>query len=714
MHLLTRSVSTILFVLTIFISGKCLALETKQDQIFALQAVMAELKTHYGMIKFKQEMFGTKYDDLTAKYTSLIENAQTLEEFYGFKEKENRSILPPEEFRQILIGLAAEFRDGHTNITRQSVDVWTVGIQTAGIGGKLYVTGFDSDLYIPNSSTEEIKIGDEVIEIDGRPVADLVKERSLYVPLATFETRRDRAAESLLNVSHRFFRAQQDGKAVTIKFFRKENSKSITGRFNWINWKDLREFDGIVNALRPSRPNKKKTYIYGERGRDSYFRAGLANLGLPSGSVTETGKLLNQEIAERMGPAVQNKSASNGSDGEDAKADVESDKTSNEKTVAKAKEAPITRLEAYTVHYKGKNIGVIRLPDYSPPAFEDVEREVNWLTEVIARFQISTDVLIIDQLSNGGGYIKYVTDLASVFAGDKELKSVTIDMKLNQTFLANMEGPPSPEQNFAQVLLSMTELQKMKSQFAQGETWTGKRPYMSNTSDSTAGEPGRIFRKSKTAYTKPVLLLNDSRSGSGGDFFPGILQSNDRIVVMGTESMGLGGPVYRSQSSLPGSELFMRCTFGVCLLQDGTPLENVGVMAQIRRPIERADLLEGFKTNAKQSLEAAVMLVAGKTPREIDEYIGEEMRKRDSDSKPRPSYRLPNELLKADAILASLPSKEAALERLEQMRALPRFSSVPEMRERIDTAIEELKRMENPAIRNVKCSETLNGQLQLF
>ncbi|MBI3556824.1 MAG: hypothetical protein HY074_11220, partial [Deltaproteobacteria bacterium] len=128
------------------------ALDSKQAQRVAFEAMLAELKTHYGMIKFKEEHFGITYDQVEQKYLRLIDTATTLEEDAGLQPKVARDILAPEEFRQMMIGFAAEFKDGHTNILRQTKNAWTLGIRTAAIDGHLYVVGFNKTFFNPNST----------------------------------------------------------------------------------------------------------------------------------------------------------------------------------------------------------------------------------------------------------------------------------------------------------------------------------------------------------------------------------------------------------------------------------------------------------------------------------------------------------------------------------------------------------------------------------
>src|SRR5689334_17477418 len=59
------------------------AATTKREQNFALQTILMELDTHYGMIDFKKEDLGITLEDLERKYSRLINEAKTLEEDLG-------------------------------------------------------------------------------------------------------------------------------------------------------------------------------------------------------------------------------------------------------------------------------------------------------------------------------------------------------------------------------------------------------------------------------------------------------------------------------------------------------------------------------------------------------------------------------------------------------------------------------------------------------
>jgi C-terminal processing protease CtpA/Prc len=779
------------FLFTSVVSSLAAWVDSKEGQHQELNAVLMELETHYGMIKFKERLYGITYDGLRAKYADLIDRALLPEEAAGLRQPPARQVLSPDEFRQLIVAVAAEFRDGHLNILRQTSAMWTLGIRTAAIDGRLFVTGFMPEFFVQGQSPTPLRIGDEIIALDGKPVQQIADELMPYMQLATHSTREAAALESVVNRSHRRLLPMQTGAAARVTFARAGlpgvAPRTFTGVYHWLNTDDLRE----ITAYMPPRARSESTggsvtnrqphgastatmqpadeaYTFGTRGTESYFSAGLARLGLPTGSEVDIGLIVNEEIRRNKGRRSSILDLLRGRAGGaeptvDALLEAEEQAGITQTHRALAALEPVTRLTARTVRYRGKNIGIIRIPDYSPETFQDVIHEIRWLAHVLSVMEQSTDGLIIDQLSNGGGYVFQVVQLAKLFANGDEMRGVTIDMRISESFLARAEAvlrehpdalrnggnlldlaqtqAAAGGQNFAEIFLSRKFVQQLRQRLAQGDRWTGPIPYMGTADHYTPGEFGRILGQEGKTYTKPVLLMNDSRSASGGDFFPAIMQSNGRAVVFGETSMGLGGPVYRSTQT-PGTEMFARCTFGYCERSDGLPIENMGVVPDVPRWVTRQDLQDGFRTYAKDALETAAGLING-TPTEA---LREELSRRSRLNLPRkPSFQtlnalftamvpiatsdlsiseftraytaffeqirglntsdlttddwgylhlpLPQVLVNQDVLLGTLRSRRAVIERLEELKRLEPVRSSAEMVALVDVILTGLRRL---------------------
>ena len=75
----------VLFTIAVFLllCATAFAIDTKDKQLAALDAVLVELDTHYGMIKYKAKILGVNYADLRKKYQKMIDDAVLPEEAAG-------------------------------------------------------------------------------------------------------------------------------------------------------------------------------------------------------------------------------------------------------------------------------------------------------------------------------------------------------------------------------------------------------------------------------------------------------------------------------------------------------------------------------------------------------------------------------------------------------------------------------------------------------
>ncbi|OFZ10940.1 MAG: hypothetical protein A2Z20_13005 [Bdellovibrionales bacterium RBG_16_40_8] len=614
---------------------------TKKAQLTAFANILGELKNHYGMIKYKYETFGTTYKNLESKYTRLIRTATSLEEDSGLRPKVARRVLSSDEFQQLMIGFSDEFRDGHTNILRNTSHYYTLGIKAAALQGHLYITGLMPNIITPGTTSTKLQVGDEIIEINDTQIMLLAKENLLYTQRATAESRLERALESTINVDNRFYRTKIAGEEVKIKFRRTQvdgPTIEFTGIFNWIDFPDIKEQIKIAKEL-------SKSYSFGDRGTESYFSVGLDNLSLAEGSIIDLGKLFNSEVSDKE---------------------------------------QITRLKAYMIRYENKNIGVIRIPDYSPPgSIKEMFAEVLWLEKMILRLESTTDVLIIDQAHNGGGYVDYVSRLSQLFANHADgMKGVTLDVRLSDyLMLENTDGSGNSktESNLAKLYIDKKVLEKLKEKVTNGDRWSGPLPYMGSGAIVSEGSFGLITSQNVKPYTKPVLILNDSRSGSGGDFFPSIMQANKRAKVFGTKSMGLGGPVYRSVPSITQAEMNMRCTMGFCLRSDGLPVENVGAIPDFEREVRPEDLKNNFKNLSADALKVAVDMANGKNAIDIKNHLKSRIDSEFPLLKNSPKYVMPKELILKDLILFASRTRYSALIRLNELLLLKKFQNIQDL-----------------------------------
>jgi C-terminal processing protease CtpA/Prc len=568
---------------------------TKPGQILAMETILTELETHYGMLEFKESEFGITLEGLREKYGRLINEARTLEEDTGLEAAQTREALTPDQFQQLMVAMIAELKDGHVNLTRLSYDYYTLGIYTAAIEGRLFVTGFAKDIFIPGRAAKPVQIGDEIIAADGVSIQDLADRLRPYAQTGTYEARNNFALQGIVNRPRAVFPAVKEGTPITLAFRR--GDQTFEGDYNWIETRAYRNARELAPESFDSHLLKAWTtdvpVPFGFPGTvHSYFRTGLDHLGLPVGSEYDIGALLNQSLSNPQQSEIR----------------------------------PVQRLRASVVRVNGKNVGILRVPSYSPGSPAAAINELKWIAELLKRFENAVDVLVIDQLSNSGGYVFYVGGLGALLAGQEPLKSFTVNMRLNETVLNRYADPsvsPDPmtgrRDNWAQNHLRQLHYENLLAKFKAGEKWSGPLAMFHPDTSEADVEVGKIMPSDAVSFTKPILILNDNKSASGGDFFPALMQSNGRAVVMGESSSGLGGPVFRGVDSMSGSEMSFRCTIGYCQRPDGLPMEDLGAVPNLVRPIRAGDLQDGFRHYGQDVLNTAVALADGHPLNEIQE-----------------------------------------------------------------------------------------------
>ena len=454
----------------------------------------------------------------------------------------------------------------------------------------------------------------------------------IYSQTATHEARLQTAMSRLLTVWHADSRPKREGDSVKIKMRRGEETFDVY--LNWLSW---RRFAGMrsrygnqFDQTRIKAWGEDVPMVYGTSSTvRSYFREGLLAMKLPVGSILDLGELVNVEINKKNAQAKA-KAAQTLLQQQNLDEIADDEVGEDESTPAKKPQLqPIRRLQAYIVNYKGKRIGVLRIPSYGG----QLKAEIRWVSEVLKRMENTTDVAILDVLSNGGGSVHYGIRLLSMLAGKQALQSITANTRLTETLIYNLTDPDSRKDyetgeplNYAADQVETLIAERWEKKYLNGERWTGQEPYFSNV--ATQSGNGIIVPDQEALFTKDFIVANDKYSASGGDFIPAMLQANRRALVQGETSQGLGGPVYRQIESMPGSEMSLRCTMGYCERSDGWPIENVGVVPDLYRGVTVEDLNNNFKDYAEDLLESALALAEKKSALEMQKSLRERIAKR--------------------------------------------------------------------------------------
>jgi hypothetical protein len=251
----------------------------------------------------------------------------------------------------------------------------------------------------------------------------------------------------------------------------------------------------------------------------------------------------------------------------------------------------------------GRRIGYLRIPTMSPP---NVAAVLSHLDQEIAFFNANTDALVIDVMRNPGGLVSFVESISQRFM-NAPFQTIGFEIRATAAWLFNFAAmltnarlsptPPPPavlanlEANYNEVLRAYNEERGRSA------------PVSLNATGSLTLTPSPV------TYAKPLIVLTDEFSASGGDMFPAIIQSNHRGPLFGMRTMGAGGSVVNF-SGPAFTESFFRIT--VSLMNRGhivtTPeyppapyIENIGV---------RPDIPADYMTRANLMADGAPFVAA--------------------------------------------------------------------------------------------------------
>ena len=607
-------------------------LQTKAQQIKALDDIVDLYRFQSSGLDWKAELYGFDPDEIRDRYRSYIMDAKTLDEAKGIAPQQEREILTPDEFRYLMVGITSEFHDGHSYLMKFIGKASTAGLRTVALNGRLLVSALHDSLHKPVSEEFQVQKYDEVIEIDGLPVS-FYKNRNLnYVSNGTIQARKDEALERILEIPHSFIPPFSNLPTVKIKFRRGE--QEFTNEYEWTTVDE-------IDLTRPVSPSniarneemylRDSEFVFGAKGAvRSTFMEGLRNLVAeqdpndPSIMVQDIGHQLNYSMSNEFLNVA--KSIADSAFNQQLPAPLDPEQV-GQVMQQMAMLTPVERIKAYIIQEKDKKpVAMIRIPSYAPNSFGEVLREINFISMVIANLNnTDIDTIIIDQGTNPGGYVAYVNLLLRLFASpEKPLVAQKIQYVLSEILFSSYLQTGGLDQMLTGEAIDADQrreyLEFIREQMNSGMAMTSWLPFNLDLDLRTEDTYGTIEVTENAPYwDKNLIVLSDSRSASGAEFFPAIIQDNKRGLIIGETSMGLGNPVVGHIDTVQRAEMRVRCAFAMCRRynEEFPHIENLGVHPDVLRSIHIKDLKDGLKKNALDILRAAELHREGKSPRDI-------------------------------------------------------------------------------------------------
>lgn len=272
---------------------------------------------------------------------------------------------------------------------------------------------------------------------------------------------------------------------------------------------------------------------------------------------------------------------------------------------------PDSSFHAYLFETQDKHrYGYIRIPEFlgNKSAFEQFK-------ELIERLEKESEALVIDQLNNPGGSLFYTYALLSLLSDrplivppqrialtQKEIAvgldtialidMIETDDEAMEIFGEDLDGLPVTTET---VQMVADYMRFIISQWNLGITFTAPYPVWGMS---------EIMPDYDVQYTKPILVLINHMDFSCADFFPSILQDNQRATLLGTTTGGAGGFVLKaSYPNMFGMDEFTY-TGSIAYRKNNLPIENLGVIPDIEYELTVEDLTNFYKPFKDKILEA--------------------------------------------------------------------------------------------------------------
>ncbi len=229
---------------------------------------------------------------------------------------------------------------------------------------------------------------------------------------------------------------------------------------------------------------------------------------------------------------------------------------------------------------EGKTIGLIRIPSYSPPSSalmtQIFERE-------IAFFQDNTDGLVIDEMRNPGGSVAFGEALLQRVI-PTPFRTLGFEIRATNSWVQRFAQSVSIARQLGFEQWIINQLEANYKDVLQANKEGGRTgPISLNSTGSLMLQPAAVV------YRKPLIVLVDELSASGGDAFPAVIQDAGRGKIVGWRTMGAGGNVVQYDMTM-FSEVFGSVTQSLMVRREpivtaeyptAPYVENIGVRPDV-------------------------------------------------------------------------------------------------------------------------------------
>ena len=493
------------------------------------------------------------------------------------------------DYQKLLTELFFSAKDYHAGIHFSSTAVSLLPLRIQKIKDAYYVAyalDIPEDIAQYYGMTGFIKVGDQILEVDGRPIDEVIQEIKETILFDSKSATDQRLAEIYL-----MFRQGASGQdtpqgVVTLKA-KNQNGQIQDFIYPWIH-----------------RPEE----VMIPMGLDQGIGLETQNATLKKFPVLDKKMIIPfyQKMVQSQAQLKKTwssfKAQGNDQEGEEEEPDqlllIGSPKPFLPPLGQVIWKPEHSFFSAYlSVLPSGKKVGYFRIASYMGD-----EEAIEELEKIITFFQQESDVLIVDQLNNPGGILLYKYAIASLLT-DRPLETSKGAMAITQQEVMGCldlrdyidylleSGEPIAE-NIIGYVFDKDHFLKMREyceciiqHWNSGKFLTAPIAFLGI--DTVKPHP--------CGYTKPIVILTNELDFSCADFFPALMQDNQRALIFGTKTAGAGGHIVETfYPNLFGISRFIT-TGSIGYRQNGKPIENLGVTPDVIYEMSERDLTHHYQ-----------------------------------------------------------------------------------------------------------------------
>jgi len=606
-----------LFILLISATLGLHGVNNKDKMIRDLDIIKNTFEVKYAPFEWKRDYAGWSLDDEINLAKAKIESSENL---------------TVHDYQKILHTFFISTRDYHVSNEYYSTEMALLPFEVKSAEGHYIITNA-SNGYLKDMVSlglyrgTQIGIGDELLMFDGKPIDEVINQLKVDELGNPASKTSQVLAEGILTQRLRAVGHHVPQGTLQIQF-KKANGQIVAAEMEWVYAAEkiankslspfkiltdaISDFFGISNSsesdsptdLTPEIPERYKMMVVNPvatallKDRSKVYKEFFAQ-------AEKAGKGA-QETPIEMDSAITPSSLERGLLTLGTK--VWEDKSSSSPFKAYIYRSPKTQ----------KRVGYVRISTYQPTDnYNNVTTYALQLASVLRYFETNTDALVIDQVDNPGGILLYAYAILSMLT-DHPLVALQHQFTITQEDVAQafqdieeitsqlqaggssslMLGYPMTNE-FLLALLANSEF--IISEWEAGRTLTENRPVQGID---------MIHPHPQAHYSKPIVILVDSRDFSCADIVPAILQDNGRALVFGEQTAGAGGIVKKhSYPNLFGLANFSY-TASIFERYNGARLENLGVTPDVPYELTQDDLLNGYRGYIKAVNEAVELQLA--------------------------------------------------------------------------------------------------------